>query len=180
MKGDCQTLKKNELQPTMNNLAGPHTKGNLCSTRCYIGIIITEIILLINLEQHLSAGHNCPYLDASQECTWQLSMEAVNFIRWWGQPVLQHGSPEIGNTMCDIVRSKVVAAWFWEWHANNEGCLDMSVQHDFWFLTSKESKSAGHLYDTSPILVCTGNNLRDNTINQTRTTSKAIDMPEFW
>ena len=148
-----------------------HTKCNLCSTRCYIRIIITEIILLINLEQHLSAGHNCPYLDASQECTWQLSMEAVNFIRWWGQPVLQHGSPEIGNTMCDIVRSKVVAAWFWEWHANNEGCLDMSVQHDFWFLTSKESKSAGHLYDTSPILVCTGNNLRDNTINQTRTTS---------
>ena len=69
MKGDCQALKKNELQLTMNNLAGPHTKGNLCSTRCYIGIIITEIILLINLEQHLSAGHNCPYLDASQECT---------------------------------------------------------------------------------------------------------------
>ena len=152
-----------------------HTKCNLCSTRCYIRIIITEIILLINLEQHLSAGHNCPYLDASQECTWQLSMEAVNFIRWWGQPVLQHGSPEIGNTMGDIVRSKIVAAWLWEWHANNEGCLDMSVQHDFWFLASKESKSAGHLYDTSPILVCTGNNLRDNTINQTRITSKAIE-----
>lgn len=67
----------------------------LSGTGQYFWTVITEIVLLINLKQHFSARDNCPNLNASQECTWQLSVEAVNFILWWGQPVLQHGSPEI-------------------------------------------------------------------------------------